>query len=79
VKRKRGTQGGGRREGEGEIRTMKKSTQWIVWILLLSAFAAYKVYVSPTDAELYEKLEKQSGGTQPNDDVSTPRDPGSAG
>ena len=78
MKRKRGTQGGGRREGEGEIRTMKKSTQWIVWILLLSAFVAYKIYVSPTDAELYEKLEKQSVETQPSGDVRTPRDPNSA-
>jgi hypothetical protein len=58
---------------------MKKRTRWIVWVLLLAAFVAYKVTVSPTDAELYEKLEKQSGETQPSGDVRTSRDPSSAG
>ena len=58
---------------------MKKSTRWIVWVLLLAAFVAYKVTVSPTDAELYERLEKQSVETQPSGDVRTPRDPSSAG
>jgi hypothetical protein len=39
---------------------MRRRTKWIFWILVLSAFVALKAIVSPTDAELYERLERQT-------------------
>jgi hypothetical protein len=38
---------------------MKRRTKWILWILIIAALAAFKIFVSPTDAELYERLNEQ--------------------
>ena len=38
---------------------MNRRIKWLVWLLFFLVVAAYKVYVSPTDADLYEKLDEQ--------------------
>ena len=40
-------------------RGMSRRSKWILWIAIIAAFVAYKVLVSPTDAELYERLNEQ--------------------
>jgi hypothetical protein len=39
---------------------MRRRTKWIFWILVISAFVAFKAFVLPPDAELYERMERQT-------------------
>ena len=40
-------------------RGMSRRSKWILWISIIAALVAYKTLVSPTDAELYERLNEQ--------------------